>query len=92
MIVLAVKIRCKASHIDETARLLGTFPAKANAEPGCIQYELFRATKDPQVFFFFEKWESQAAFDEHSQQPYLKEFHSRFGELLETPNEVLFLS
>lgn len=92
MIVLAVKIRSKANQIETTATLLGAFPAKANKEPGCIQYELFRGAKDPQLFFFFEKWESQAALDEHSRQPYLKEFHSRFAELLEVPNEVLVLN
>ena len=92
MIVLAVKIHCRPDKIEETARFLGEFPAKANREPGCLQYELFRGAKDPQLFFFFEKWESQAALDAHNRQSYLKEFHARFTELLDRPNEVLFLA
>ncbi len=92
MIILAVKIRSKPNQIENTARLLGSFPAKANQEPGCLQYELFRGAKDPQLFYFFEKWEDQAALDKHNTQGYLKEFHSRFEELLDCPNEVLFLS
>jgi len=92
MIVLAVKIRSKAEKIEETAQFLGKFPEKANQEPGCLQYELLRGARDPQLFFFFEKWEDQTALDRHNTQSYLKEFHTRFDELLECPNEVLFLT
>lgn len=92
MVILAVKIRCRPNQIESAEKLFSTFPSQATNERGCIQYELFRSEKDPQLFYFFEKWADQKSFDEHSEQPYLKEFHRRFDELLECPNEVLFLN
>ena len=92
MIILAVNIRCKKEKVEEARAFFSSFVARARGETGCMQYELFQAQSDPQIFYFFEKWADQAAFDLHSAQPYLKEFHSRFDELLEQPNQVLFLS
>jgi len=89
VIVLTVKIRSKKDKIDQTRALLKSFVAPSQAEKGCVQYELFEGAKDSQIFYFFEKWESQAAFELHSQQPFLKKFRELYGELLEQPNELL---
>lgn len=91
MIVLAVNIRCKKEKVEEARSFFSSFTSRARAEDGCIQYDLFQAQEDPQVFFFFEKWSDERSFKLHSEQSYLKEFHARFDELLETRNQVLFL-
>ena len=90
MVVLAVTIRCKKEKAKEAKAFFESFVARARAEVGCVQYDLFQAKNDPQVFYFFEKWADQHTFDLHSAQPYLQEFHSRFDELLEQKNHVLF--
>jgi quinol monooxygenase YgiN len=92
MIVLAVTIRCKKEKLRAAHDFFASFVPKARAEPGCIQYDLFQATADPAVFYFFEKWADQTSFDLHSKQLYLLEFHARFGELLAEPNQVLYLA
>ena len=36
-----------------------------NAKPGCVQYELFRSTRNPDHFAVLELWTDRAAFDAH---------------------------
>jgi quinol monooxygenase YgiN len=92
MVILAVTIRCKKEKKDEAKEFFQSFVPRARSEAGCIQYDLMQADDDEQKFYFFEKWADRATFDLHSQQPYLKEFHSRFSELLAQPNEVTYLA
>lgn len=92
MIVLSVRILCKKAKVEEARAFFSTFVPRARGEHGCIQYDFFQGKEDPHIFYFFEKWSDQEAFDLHSNQSYLREFHARFGELLEQPNDVLFLS
>lgn len=91
MVILAVSIRCKKEKVSESRDFFSSFVPWARSEPGCLQYDLFQAEGDPQVFYFFEKWADQETFDRHSAMPYLQEFHARFDELLEQKNQVLYL-
>ena len=92
MVVLAVTIRCRKEKVEVAKDFFAAFVPQARSEPGCVQYDLFQAKDDPSVFHFFEKWTDQAAYDLHSRQSYLTEFHARFGELLSEPNRVLYLT
>ncbi|KAI1419820.1 hypothetical protein F5Y12DRAFT_775869 [Xylaria sp. FL1777] len=49
----------------ETTRL-------AQSEAGIIHYCLARDTDDPNVFHFFERYKSRAAFEEHNSQPIIQ--------------------
>lgn len=35
------------------------------AKPGCVQYELFRSTRNPDHFAILEHWADRASFDAH---------------------------
>ncbi|RIV39208.1 putative quinol monooxygenase [Micromonospora radicis] len=39
--------------------------AKALADPGCLQYELFASLGTPERLVLLELWRDRAAFDEH---------------------------
>lgn len=45
-------------------------------EQGCIHYEVYESTAEANVLFFFEKWESQSALDNHFKQPYMVQHHA----------------
>lgn len=34
-------------------------------EPGCLRWEAYQSNNDPNRFLLHERWESQAALDEH---------------------------
>lgn len=38
---------------------------EVNSEPGCLQYEVFRSTHDPDAIVMLEHWESEDAFLTH---------------------------
>jgi quinol monooxygenase YgiN len=41
---------------------------KAQTEPGCIQFEVFRSALQPEKYALLEHWESEAALEEHRKQ------------------------
>ena len=92
MKVLAVTIRVKKNKIEEAQNFFRTFVSPSRSEAGCIQYDLFQSSDDPQIFYFFEKWKDDKAFDVHCAQPFLADFQSRYVELLEEPNKLLWLN
>lgn len=91
MKILAVTIKVKKEKIDEALKFFSTFVEPSRSEKGCVQYDLLQCENDPQIFYFFEKWADEKAFQAHSQQPFLTEFRNRFDELLECPNHILWL-
>lgn len=38
---------------------------KTQAEPGCIQFEVFRSVLNPARYMLIEHWESQNSLDDH---------------------------
>src|SRR4051812_41423701 len=59
-------------------------------DPGCISYELHRSTDDPDVFLFFERWESREDVDRHLEAPHSILFDERTEGLLDGPEEISF--
>ena len=47
------------------------------SEPGCLVYRLHRSTKDPELFFFYEVYRDEAAFELHRKTPHLAAYRER---------------
>lgn len=66
------------------ARILERAPgaqAATRAEPGCIAYDFFTCTDDPDRLVFVESWVDRAAHDFHMEQDHTKKFiafHEQF--------------
>ncbi len=41
-------------------------------EKGCITFDLHQGDQDPDVFFLYEKWETEAHLDAHFTTPHLR--------------------
>ncbi len=66
MIDLTVILTAKDSaNIPELRTLLATQVQLSRAEPGCVRFEAFESGSVPGTFILIERWESQAALDEH---------------------------
>jgi quinol monooxygenase YgiN len=48
--------------------------AATRAEPGCIAYDFFTCTDDPDRLLFVEAWSSQEAHEWHVKQEHTKRF------------------
>jgi len=61
---------------------------EANVEPtrkerGALQYDLHRDIKEPRRFIFVERWESEAALEEHGKSTHIQAFRAKAPELYE---------
>jgi quinol monooxygenase YgiN len=75
---------------DQLRMLLQGMLAPTRIEPGCKLYELYESNSKGR-FYFYERWESQAALDQHMATPHFKHLEQTIGELVEEPLEVNIL-
>jgi quinol monooxygenase YgiN len=64
---------------------LQSLAAATRKEKGNINYELHVSNADDGLFIIYENWKDKAALDSHMNEPYLKAFLAKQGELLERP-------
>ena len=57
-------------------------------EAGCLSIQLFRSTRDPQLFYIHSRWVDEAAFDLHATLPHTIEFISHAEALIDHPLDV----
>lgn len=69
-------------------KILLTLVRPTRSEPGNIAYVLHRSTENPDELVFDEIFTSIHAFEEHAQQPYIKNLNARIEHLLVAPPEV----
>lgn len=80
-----ITIDCKAGTRDEILALAPSVQATTRAEPGCIAYDFYSCTDNPDRLVFVECWVDRAAHDFHMGENYTKAFiahHERFHERL----------
>lgn len=57
--------RVKAGEEDAVIAALRTMTPLTRREPGCRAYQPHRSPEDPQVFFLYEEYDDEAAFQAH---------------------------
>lgn len=62
---LVINMAAKEGMTDAYAEAWSPHYDEVNAEPGCLQYELFRSTRNPQNLCLLEHWRDRAAFLTH---------------------------
>jgi quinol monooxygenase YgiN len=94
MAVLTVIARIKAKPGMETQiqQDLQSILTPTRSEAGCITFDLLTDINDPTVFMLYENWESQAALDQHFEQPYVKKVLKAYEVTLAEPIQVNFLN
>src|SRR5690349_11792021 len=89
-IVLFARLKVKPEAVEEAKQLALNIVADSRTEAGCHNYDVHQSIDDPTVFFWHETWRDRAAFDEHLEMPYFKQFFARGGEIAaEEPQIVL---
>jgi quinol monooxygenase YgiN len=57
-------------------------------ELGCYQYDLLVSRTDPRQFCFVERWDDEAALDQHLETEHVKKALDRIQDLVEAPPEI----
>ena len=88
LIVIAY-LQVKPEH-RQTFLDLATKVAKLTneTEPGANSYTFYESQDSPNLFFFFEDWQNQAAFEEHLQKTYTKSLIEKYPEILAESADV----
>ena len=76
-------MRAAAGKQDELRQALEALVEPTSKEQGYVNYDLHQSVEDPDRFFFYENWESEADLDAHLAAPHLTEFAARIPELLD---------
>lgn len=80
-----ITIDCKPGTRDTMLARAPEAQAATRAEPGCIGYDFYICTDNPDRIVFVETWVDKAAHDFHMQQPHTKTwiaYHEQFNEKL----------
>ena len=77
-LTVVAELRAAPGKGDALAALLVEQMAAVRAsEPGCTAYLAHRSTTDPELFFFYETYVDDAAFEIHRASPVLATFRAR---------------
>lgn len=55
----------KREAVESVRKELLELVEQTRKEQGCLEYRLHQNMEQPEAFFFYENWESQAALDQH---------------------------
>jgi quinol monooxygenase YgiN len=63
--VVSAHWRAKEGKQDRLAEVIEEITPPSRAEPGCVFYQAQRAIDDPQLFYLYEQYADEAAYEAH---------------------------
>jgi len=90
-IVLA-ELRAKLERVNDFAAYMDRHAAWSRQEPGCLTFEVCQDSQDSSVFWFYEAYTSEQAYQEHRKQPYCTRFNEGVRDMLVHSEDTLFAS
>ena len=78
----------KAGKEDALKSVLTALVPATRRELGCYQYDLLADMADPRHFCFVERWDDEAALDQHLSTEHVKNALRHVEDLLEAPPEI----
>lgn len=95
--VVCATWKAKPGEDSAVLQLLREISRASAAEPGCLLFWVHRSRQDPSVFFLYEQYVSEAAFEAHAASDHVRRLvledavsrlESRRRELFETVEQV----
>ena len=60
----------EGASTEDVLAITNELVAKSRQDEGCLGYDLFQSTTNPQIFMFCESWENADVLDKHSKAPH----------------------
>ncbi len=73
MVLITAKQIVKPGKLDDFLKTVKPLIEGSNSEEGCIEYILYKNTKDSNVLTFVEKWKDMDAVKAHQKAPHYVE-------------------
>jgi quinol monooxygenase YgiN len=81
-LTIVARIEAKTGKIERVKTALLKLIEPTREEEGCLQYDLHQDKDNPEVFIFYENWESRVLWQNHMNNDHLKTY------LLETKGAI----
>jgi quinol monooxygenase YgiN len=88
MLNVIATIQVKDGKAEEFIKEVRKIQPKVLKDPGAFAYILHRDVKDPNKFYFYEKYQDQKAIDYHASTAHLKAFFQAIGPIMKGPPEI----
>ena len=89
VLTVVARIHPKAGREAEVEALLVKMAAAVRQhEPDCLVYRPHRSTGEPTLFYFYEQYRTDTAFEFHRTAPHLVAYRAEMRELVTRPSEV----
>jgi quinol monooxygenase YgiN len=83
LLTVVAYMKAAPGQRDELKSELEALIKPTAAEDGYVNYDLHQGVEDPDVFIFYENWDSAGALDAHLATPHLVHFADIMGGLLD---------
>jgi len=60
----------------------------SRAEAGCLDFHVYRALREPRLFFIHSRWRDEAAFDRHATMPHTVRFLATVDPLIDPARDI----
>lgn len=73
-LTIVARIEAKPNSVEQVKSELIKLIEPTRKEKGCIQYDLHQDNQQPEIFLFFENWESRELWQDHMKSQHLHAF------------------
>lgn len=87
-VYITAVLKSKPEHTEALKTLLQNLVTESRKEKACLKYDLHQGIEQPEIFTFYEIWESSEGIALHGQQPHIQTFAAAAPGLLQQPMEV----
>ncbi len=92
-VVLYAEFTAKSGQEERVDELIGGLTDQVRAEPGNLEFIVYRERDEPRRFFVFERYADEEAFQTHIGADYGAVFNAALGDLIEEDgSQLTFLS
>jgi quinol monooxygenase YgiN len=88
MVIVTAKIKLQKGASEQFLDAYRWMKPQVMRDPGAILYALQRSAEDPDVFLFYERYESEEAFAYHLSTEHFKTLSGRIDPLMAEPPEI----
>ncbi len=86
---LIVEFKTTTQNRDRVKELLQEFIGPAREEAGCLYYDLYQRSDDPNTFFILDGWANEKAAAGHVEHPNVKRVLEPLLPLLDNPPSII---
>ena len=77
MLIVVARYVVAEGHDSTVLRLLSENAEASRAEPGCLEFSVYREIDDPRVFLLYERYTSEDDFQSHRRTPHFENIIER---------------